>query len=109
MKITIQTPGFKAQKKLTDFVQQHVEKLSRVSDRILESQVCLKVEKSGTRENKVCEIKILIPGNDLFATRHNNTFEEAVLRTIKAIEHQMKRWKEAGHGKVVHTATTPFE
>jgi putative sigma-54 modulation protein len=97
MKMIIQTPHFTADKKLNDLVRRMVRKLAPLSDRIIEVQVCLKIEESGTDENKFCELKIVIPGNDLFASRHASTFEDAILRSVEAVRHQIKRWKDSGH------------
>lgn len=95
MKTIIETPNFSAKEGLTEYVNKHVGKLETLSDRIIESHVYLKVDKSDTRENKVCEIKLIIPGNDLFASKQAATFEEAVTLTIDALKHQVKRWKDA--------------
>lgn len=89
----IQTPDFKADQQLLDFVNGKLEKLARFSDRILEASVTLKLDKSETKENKVCEIKLGIPGNDLFAARQCKTFEEAVAKTIDALRSQVEAWK----------------
>jgi len=89
----IQTPGFKATKRLTKFVGDNVGKLTLLSDRILEGLVNLKLDKSGKKENKICDIKLVMPGKDLFASRHSNTFEDAVQQSIEAVKHQVERWK----------------
>jgi len=93
MKISIQNPDFNATAALTEFVELNVGKLSLLSDKILECRVSLKIDKSDTRENKICELKLVIPGQDLFASRQSNTFEEAVTQSIEAIRHQVERWK----------------
>lgn len=93
MKITIQTPDFKADQKLLDLVTEKVSKLGRFSDRIHEASITLKVDRSETRENKVCEIKLGIPGNDLFAARQCKTFEEAAAKTSDALRSQIESWK----------------
>jgi putative sigma-54 modulation protein len=97
MKVVIQTPGFKAQKQLTEFIENHMNKLDAFSDRIQEGQVCLRVDTSDTKENKVCEIKLVIPGNDLFASKQSNSFEGALLETIDAIRSQLERRKGLLH------------
>jgi putative sigma-54 modulation protein len=93
MKIIIQTPDFKADQKLIDFVTGKVEKLGKFSDRIHEANVTLKLDKSETRENKICEIKLAIPGNDLFASRQCKTFEEAAAKSSDAVRSQISSWK----------------
>jgi putative sigma-54 modulation protein len=91
----IQTPDFKAAKKVTSFVEAHIAKLEVLNNRIEESRVCLKLDKSDTKENKICEIKLVIPGNDLFAVKRSDTFEDATLQTIEALKHQLHRWKDS--------------
>ncbi|MGC1243974.1 MAG: HPF/RaiA family ribosome-associated protein [Chryseosolibacter sp.] len=95
MKITIQTPDFKPSERLMDFVAGQVEKLSVLSDRIIDAQVVLKKEKSATDADKVCELKLAIPGNDIFASRQSATFEDAVTETIEAVRNQLKKWKDS--------------
>ena len=55
MNIKIQTIHFTANQNLTDFVTEKVGSLFRYSDEILAGEVSLKLDKSATRENKVCE------------------------------------------------------
>ena len=93
MKMIILTPGFKASRSLTNFVGDNVGKLALLSDRILEGLINLKLDKSVKKENKICDIKLVMPGSDLFASRYSHTFEDAVLQTIEAIKHQLERWK----------------
>jgi ribosome-associated translation inhibitor RaiA len=108
MKINIQTPGFKATKKLTGFVNNHVTKLAGFSDRILEGQVVLKLDKSDRKDNKVCELRLVIPGNDLFSEKRGDKFEEVVTKCIEAIRHQIGRRKESSdNGKRRGSATSP--
>ncbi|SKC83955.1 HPF/RaiA family ribosome-associated protein [Ohtaekwangia koreensis] len=95
MKIIIQTPDFKARQTLIDFVEEKVGKLESLSDRILEGRVNLKLDNSETGENKICEIKLVIPGHDLFASRQSDTFENAVQQSIDAVKHQLERWKDS--------------
>lgn len=77
-----------------NFVEKNTGKLLSLSDRIVEGKVNLKLDRSATKDNKICDIKLVIPGNDLFASRQSNTFEGAVLGAIKAVRHQLDRWKD---------------
>ncbi len=95
MKIIIQAPDFKASEALTTFVHDNVGKLANLSNRILESRVFLKLDKSDTRENKICEIKLVIPGQDLFASKQSSSFEDAVVQAIEAVKPQIARWKDS--------------
>ena len=93
MKITIQSPDFKADQKLLDHVTEKVDKLGRFSDRIHDASVTLKLDKSDTRENKICEIRLGIRGNDLFSVKQCKTFEEAASRASDALRSQIEAWK----------------
>ena len=95
MNITIQTPNFKADQKLLDLVTEKDEKLGQFSAHIREASVALKLDKSETRDNKICEIKLGIPGNDLFATKQCKSFEEAATKTTDALKSQIEAWKSA--------------
>ncbi len=63
------------------------------SDRIIESRVLLKLDKSDTKENKISEIKLIIPGNDLFASKQAKSFEEATTKAVEALRRQIEEWK----------------
>lgn len=93
MKIIIQTPDFTATQKLKRFVTSRLEKLMHLHEGIMEARVCLKIENSDSSENKFCEIRLGVPGDDLFASRQTETFEESVVKTIEALKHQIGRQK----------------
>jgi putative sigma-54 modulation protein len=94
MDIQIQAIHFDADDKLVDFVEEKVERLSQYYDNIIGAEVKLKVEKAGSHENKVIEIKIAIPGKDLFASKQCNSFEESADEAVEALRRQIKKHKE---------------
>lgn len=93
MRIIIQSPHFTVREELDSYVNEKVSKLSHLDDRIISADVCLKVEKSATDENKICEIRLAIPGNDLFAKRQSQTFEEATNEVVDVLQQQIKKAK----------------
>lgn len=94
MKILIQSPGVQARQELLDFIQEKVGKLERFSDRIVEARVLLKTESSSSQENKIVEITLVIPGNDLFVKRNADAFEKATLEAVEVLSRQLKEWKD---------------
>lgn len=91
MKVNINAVHFKADQKLEQFISGKVEKLaSRYSD-ILGAEVVLKVDKPESPLNKIAEIKLLIKGNDLFASKQCDTFEEAVDQGVDALKKQLEK------------------
>lgn len=94
MNLKINSVHFDADKKLIEFVQERVGKLSNYYDKIIDGEVILKVENSHSTENKVAEIKLLIPGNDIFAKKQCKSFEEATDTAVEALKRQLKKRKE---------------
>jgi putative sigma-54 modulation protein len=94
MKIIIQSLHFTAKPKLNQFVNDKVGKLAHLADKAESADVCLSLEKSDTGDNKVCEIKLKVPGNDLFAKKKAETFEEAIMDTVGALQEQIRKDKK---------------
>jgi putative sigma-54 modulation protein len=94
MRIKISSIHFKADKKLEDFVQERLEKLSGIFDGVIGSDVTLKLDKSHKTDNKVAEIKLFIRGNDLFAKKQCKSFEEATDTAVEALRKQLTKYKE---------------
>jgi putative sigma-54 modulation protein len=95
MKMTIQTPNMSTHASLLDFVLEKVGKLGSFSEKIVECRVQLKVNDAGDGRNKVSVLKLIIPGQKLFACRQGSTFEEAVLQAVEALKPQIERWKSS--------------
>jgi putative sigma-54 modulation protein len=75
-----------------------LDKLEVFYDRILEAEVILKVENATDKENKVAEVKLVIPGNDLVVKKQSASFEQAVDLASEALERQLKKHKEKVKG-----------
>ena len=93
MEIKIQSIGFKADAKLKDVATSKINKLDTFSDSLLSAEVFFKVKNSSDEDNKEVEIKISIPGNDLFAKKHAKSFEEAVELAVEALRNQITKLK----------------
>jgi len=94
MRVKIQSIHFDADEKLLNFVEAKVGKLNTYSNAIIDSEVFLRLDKSSSHENKIAEVKLLVPGNDLFAKRQCKTFEEATDQVVEALRRQLKKQKE---------------
>jgi putative sigma-54 modulation protein len=94
MTVKIQSVHFDADKKLLEFIQERVDKLTTFYDGIIKSEVILKIDKSDGIDNKIAEIKLHIAGNDLFAKKQCKSFEEAVDTSIDALKTQVRKHKE---------------
>ena len=94
MKIIVETPNISASDKLIELINKKLEKVEQVSDQVVEARVYLKTEKSDINKNKICEIKLVIPGNDLFTSDQCATFEEAIANATDSIRRQLIDWKQ---------------
>ncbi len=99
MDIKIHSVHFDADKKLEDFIENKVSKLDQFYDNIISAEVFLKIEKNQSPENKIAEIKLQIPGSDLFAKKQSDSFEESADASVTALEKQLKKRKEKQRGK----------
>lgn len=98
MNIKIQSIKFDADKKLTDFIEKKVSKLERYFDNIVDAEVFLRLENSQELDNKMAEIRLKVPGSELFAQRQSKTFEEAVDDSIDALKTQIQKHKDKLRG-----------
>ncbi|MFA5971718.1 MAG: ribosome-associated translation inhibitor RaiA [Lentimicrobiaceae bacterium] len=99
MKVNINSVHFKTDKRLDTFITEKVEKLSDLYDGIIGSEVTLRVNNGEDHDNKITEIRLLVPGNDLFAKKQSKSFEEATDIAVDALRKQLKRHKEKQRGE----------
>ena len=93
MEVKIQAIGFKADEKLKDFTTAKVNKLETFSDTLISSEVAFKLINTADEANKEVDIRVAIPGNDLFARKHAKSFEEAVDDAVEALRGQILKLK----------------
>lgn len=93
MEVKVHSIHFDADGKLLSFIEEKVTKLRQFDDNILSSEVFLRLDKSDNKENKVAEIKLNVPGKDLFAKKQCKSFEEATDLAVEALRRQLKKHK----------------
>jgi putative sigma-54 modulation protein len=98
MNIRIKAVKFDADSKLEDFIQKKVSKLGRFFDDIITAEVFLKLENTPDLENKVVEVKLDVPGSDLFARKQTKSFEESTDEVVDALKQQILKHKEKQRG-----------
>lgn len=94
MDLQVHSVHFDADRKLIDFVNKKIEKLELYFDNIINGEVFLRIGNPSEPENKVAEIKLSIPGKDLFAKKQCKSFEEATDLACEALRKQVKKYKE---------------
>ena len=99
MNINVNAVGFKTDSKLDEFIEKKVSKLSSLYDRIQSTELTLKLDAKEKSENKIAEMRLVVPGEDIFAKKQCDTFEEAIDSCIEVIKRQVIKRKEMVSGK----------
>ena len=98
MNIKVSSVHFDADKKLLEFVDKKLNKLIKLYEDITGAEVFLRLENSQDLENKLVEIKLFIPGSDLFAKKQSKSFEESTDIVIEALRQQIIKLKDKIRG-----------
>lgn len=94
MKVNVHAVNFTVDSKLVNFIQDRMERLEKYYDKIVSSDVFLKVEKTSDKENKIAEVKIHVPGDDFMVKKQCKSFEEAVDLSAESLERVLLKRKE---------------
>ena len=93
MKVMINSVHFKADQKLEDFITQKVEKLCSKYSEVINAEVALKLDNTDTPENKIADIRLVLRGDDLYASKQTKSFEESVDACLDALKKQLEKYK----------------
>jgi putative sigma-54 modulation protein len=95
MNINIQSLKFKASSKLEEFITDKIERLTKhLPQEATNVDVVLKLEQDHQLGNKIVDVLLNIPGNDLFASKQAKTFEEACVDACDALRNQIEKIKK---------------
>ena len=96
MKVNIQSPQRNVSTKLNDFIKKKLNKLELFYDRILRAEVFLKLANSSEKSNKIAEILLHVPGEQLIIKKEASSFEAAIDLSVHSLERGLKK-KKAKH------------
>ncbi|AMC10535.1 hypothetical protein Lupro_04450 [Lutibacter profundi] len=99
MKVRVQSVNFNADVNLIEFVEKKLNSLEKYYDRIVDAEVFLKVQQTSDKKNKLVDIKLGIPGNDLVVKKQSKTFEEGVMLATDSLKRQLTKKKEKVRAK----------
>ncbi|MBE0391466.1 putative sigma-54 modulation protein [Flavobacterium sp. 7E] len=94
MKVSVHAVNFAVDAKLVGFIQERMDKLEKYYDKVVSSDVYLKVENTSDKENKIVEIKMNVPGDDFVVKKQCKSFEEAVEVSAESLERMLVKRKE---------------
>ena len=83
---------FHPQQKLIQFLQDHLDKLETFYNHFQKSEVYLRVNNEPLN-SKTVEIRLDLPGMQLFASRKAESFEAAIVGATDSLKSQLKKFK----------------
>ncbi len=96
MRLQINAVHFTADQSLLDFIQAKLNKLDTFHDRIIGGEVFLRLEGADTNrvKEKIVEIRLNIPGKELFVKESDKSFESATDRVLDVLKDKLVRCKQ---------------
>ncbi|GAA4732363.1 HPF/RaiA family ribosome-associated protein [Flavisolibacter ginsenosidimutans] len=93
MDVIIQSLGFKHSANLEAYINEKLGKLTP-SDNIIRANVTLFQGPDRATPNDYCEIRLEVPGPDLFVKEQSEQFEQAVDECINKLQGILRKQKE---------------
>jgi putative sigma-54 modulation protein len=94
MEVIVQSLGFKAGAELENYVSEKLSKLDRRVPDVVRANVMLFLGPDSQPDNKHCEIRLEMPGNDHFVKKHGETWELAIVEAVDTLESLVRKAKE---------------
>jgi len=97
MRIQFHAVNFDADQKLLAIIEKKLSRLEKFNDRIVETDVYLKVNNKG-KQNKTVEVRVRVSGNTLVASRDAETFEKATDLVYDVLKRMLREEKSKKSG-----------
>ena len=94
MTINVQAVNFNAKPGLEEYLDKKLTKLETLSDKIISAQVFLKLDNTSDKVNKIVEIKLEVPGDDIVVKKSGQSFEECIDLSVDTLKKLIVRKKE---------------
>ncbi len=93
MKVFVQSVNFNMDKDLKEFVDDKIASLDKFYDKVVDAEVFLKVQKTSEKENKITEVKLNVPGDEMMVKKLSRTFEEGISLAVGALKRNLEKLK----------------
>ncbi|AFL97705.1 ribosome hibernation-promoting factor, HPF/YfiA family [Ornithobacterium rhinotracheale] len=94
MKVNLQAVNFNAKDELVEFVEEKLGKLDQFYDQIVAADVFLKLDNNNSKENKIVEVRLQVPGDDIVVSKDGQTFEEVINLSVDTLKRLVIKKKE---------------
>jgi putative sigma-54 modulation protein len=98
MDVIIQSIGFTAGEDLETFIHEKMDKFNKESE-IIRANVALSIGAEPDPNKYCCEIRLEVPGNDLFIKKNSDTFQKAIASATEGLQRSRRRAKERLMGR----------
>jgi len=94
MNLKIDSIHFKADSKLLEYIEKKSSKIDKYYDKVIDLDVKLKLENDGQVRDKIVEFILKVPGEKIFTSSVEKTFEAATDVGLDSLKRQLKKFKE---------------
>ena len=94
MQIQILSTHFEADEELLKFVTKKFRRLEKLYSRLERCNVILKHEKNSRNKKCVVEVRLAVPGEDIFASERAETYQQAIELLLDDLKKQVVKRKE---------------
>ncbi|MGC1630729.1 MAG: HPF/RaiA family ribosome-associated protein [Gelidibacter sp.] len=94
MTINIQFINLDYSDSLAEFTKEKLNKMAEKYEWLISADVFFKEEGTNPEKGKICNIKLSLPGPQIFATSDEKNYEMSVKETISDLEIQLKKRKQ---------------
>lgn len=94
MNLKIDSIHFKADSKLIKYIEKKSSKIDKYYDKVIDLDVKLKLESNGQVRDKIVEFILKVPGEKIFTSSVEKTFEAATDLGLDSLKRQLKKYKE---------------
>lgn len=94
MQIIFEYHDVSASDRLEELAKEKLENLQTKFDFVHRADVFFKTQNRSDDEEKICDIRLSMPGPRLYASTNAETFEAAMGETVRDLEDQLRKQKE---------------
>lgn len=98
MEITTNFQGFTAAEGLETFIHEKMDQFNQEST-IVRANITLSISEDPDPNKYSCEIRLEVPGSDLFVKKNSDSFEKAIVSATEALQRSRRRAKEKLMGR----------
>jgi len=95
MNKTIETINFEARREVIAHVDELFDDLPRFHDQIISANVFLKLHEEKDTEEYEVQVKILLPGHEVYSEANGKSVNDAAKRVISKAKRQLRELKDA--------------